>query len=182
MVTVYQPYFESGYEWVMPVDKTRQILDLRYRRRGDRWPPLRMYLIHSQAPEAGGASREDAEMPWHARSVVVMKKHAREVLEPLFAADAEILACECDEAEELSLAHPWRVVDALDVENSSVRRFADGMINRVDRYVFWEEMIAGLECFRIPQQQSMFVTDSIVAAVKDAGLHGTIFRPVWRSG
>ena len=55
------------------------------------------------------------------------------------------------------------------------------MINRVDRYVFWEEIVAGLECFRIPQQQSMFVTDSIVAAVKDAGLHGTIFRPVWRS-
>ena len=54
----------------------------------------------------GGAPREDADMPWHARSVVIMKKHARRVLEPLLAADAEVLTCECDEADELSLAHP----------------------------------------------------------------------------
>jgi hypothetical protein len=107
MVTVYQPYFESGYEWVMPVDKTRQILDLRYRKRGDPWQPPWMFLIHSQAPEAGGAPREGADMPSHARSVVMMKKHARRVLEPLLAADAEVLTCECDEADELSLAHPW---------------------------------------------------------------------------
>jgi hypothetical protein len=103
------------------------------------------------------------------------------VLEPLLAADTEVLTCECDEADELSLAQPWRVVDALDVENSSVWRFTDGMINRVDRYVFWEEMVAGLECFGIPQLPTMFVTDSIVAAVKDAGLHGTTFRPIWQS-
>jgi hypothetical protein len=181
MVTVYRPYFESGYEWTMPVDNSRPILDLRYRQRGAPWHPLWMYLLHFEEPEDGGAPLRDADMPWHGSSVLVLKRHARKVLEPWLAADAEILACECDGADELSLAHPWRVVDALDVENSHVRRFTDGRVMGVTKFSFCEEMVTGLNCFRLPQLPRLFVTDSIVVAVKDAGLHGTIFRPVWRS-
>jgi hypothetical protein len=36
--------------------------------------------------------------------------------------------------------------------------------------------------FRIPQELGMFVTDEVVAAVRDAGLRGTTFRRLWHSG
>jgi hypothetical protein len=144
MVTVYEPYFEGDYEWAMPVDNTGQIHDLRDRKRGDPWQPLWMYLVHSDAPEMGGAPLRDAGMPYHGRSVLVLKKRAREVLGPLLATDAEILPCECDEADEMALAHPWGIVDALDVEHSRVRRFTSGRIMQVDSYAFWEEKVAGL--------------------------------------
>jgi len=39
-----------------------------------------------------------------------------------------------------------------------------------------------LRCFRIPQRSTMFVTDEVVAAVRDAGLRGTTFRRLWHSG
>jgi hypothetical protein len=110
--------------------------------------------------------------------VLIVTRRAREVL----AGDAEVLPLDCDDGEDLWLVNPWRTVDALDVGRSQVRRFSDGGIMNIDRYVFREEAVAGLQCFRIPQRSTMFVTDEVVAAVRDAGLRGTTFRRLWHSG
>ena len=179
MTTVYEPDVEEGYQWAMPVGSTEPIRQLRYRQRGDPWSPLWMYLISTDIKE-GGKPRLVADMPWHGSSVLIVKKRALEVLGPVLGADAEVLPLDCDE-EELWLVNPWRVVDALDEERSTVRRFTDGGVMGVDKLVFWPQRVVGLRCFRIPQLPYMLVANEVVAAARAAGLRGTKFRPVWHS-
>jgi hypothetical protein len=95
-----------------------------------------------------------------------------------------------DDAEFLPLLNPdeehwfvnsWREIDALDEENSEFKRFpSSGRIMRIIRYAFSEEKVRGAACFKIPQlSEAMFVTDEVVAAVREARLTGTSFQPVW---
>lgn len=128
MTTVYKPRFEDGYEWVMPLGNTEPIRQLRSRQPGDLWSPLWIFLF---SPDEG-QSREKADMPWHGSGVLVLKRRAREVLENALANDAEILPSYCD-GEDLWLVNAWRVVDALDEEQSQIRRFRDGRVMSISR-------------------------------------------------
>ena len=176
---VYKPRFEDGYEWVMPVGSTDPIRRLRSRQPGDPWTPLWVYPLN---PAEDGQAPTKADMPWHGSSVLVLKQRAREALGKVLADEAEMLPLYCDEGEELWLVNAWRVVDALDEELSQVERFSSGRIMTVHRYAFREEAVAGLRCFRIPQQPVMFVTDEVAEAARAAGLRGTTFRPLWSGG
>ena len=176
---VYKPRFEDGYEWVMPVGSTDPIRRLPSRQPGDPWTPVWVYPL---SPGEDGQPAKKADMPWHGSGVLVLRRPAREVLGKVLADDAEMLSLYCDEGEDLWLVNAWRVVDALDEELSQVERFSSGRIMTVHRYAFREEAVAGLRCFRIPQQHVMFVTDEVAEATRAAGLRGTTFRPVWSSG
>lgn len=176
---VYRPRFEDGYEWVMPVGNTDPLRRLPSRRRGDPWTPLWVYPL---SPNEDGPPPGKADMPWHGSSVLVLRRRAREALGKMLTDDAEMLPLYCDGGEDLWLVNPWRAVDALDEELSQVDRFSSGRIMTINRYAFREEVVAGLRCFRIPQQHIMFVTDEVADAARAAGLRGTTFRPLWRSG
>jgi hypothetical protein len=181
VTTVYEPDGEDGYEWALLVDKADfgTLRRLRARRPGDLWQPVWMDLLTS---DQEWQPRKKADMPWHGSNVLVVTRRARDVLADALAGDAEVLPLDCDDGQDLWLVNPWRTVDALDVGRSEVRRFSDGGIMRVDRYVFREDVVDGLRCFRIPQRAAMFVTDEVAAAARDAGLRGTTFRRLWRSG
>ena len=179
--TVYEPYVEAGYEWALRVN-SRDFETFRWlpaRSPGDPWRPVWMFLLTT---DQEWGPRKKADMPWYGTNVLILTWRAREVLADVLAGDAEVLPLDCDDGEDLWLVNPWRTVDALDVDRSQVRRFSDGGIMNIDRYVFQEESVAGLRCFRIPQRSTMFVTDDVVVAVRDAGLRGTTFRRVWHSG
>lgn len=179
MVTVYEPDFEPGYDWVMPVGDTRSVLGLKSRRRGDPWTPLWMYMTTT---DARGRERRPADMPWHGSNTMVLKEKAWQVVGPVLGDDAELLPAYGAEGEGLWLVHAWRVVDALDEEGSAVRRFKNGDVMDVQRWSFRSGSVGELRCFRVPQQpHRMLVTDEVVAAANAAGLHGTMFRPIWRS-
>lgn len=180
MMTVYRPYFEPGYDWVMPVGGAGSVPDLKSRSRDDPWEPLWMYMITT---DAKGMPTKPADMPWHGSNTMVLKEKALRVLEPVLGEDAELLSAYDAEGEPLWLVHAWRVVDALDEEASEVRRFkSSGRIMDVRRWSLRAAAVGDLRCFRVPQQPSkMLVTDKVATAVNSAGLHGTIFRPVWQS-
>jgi uncharacterized protein DUF1629 len=181
VTAVYEPRVEEGYEWALLVDSGdyKTLRGLGARNPGDLWRPPWMFLLTA---DEDGRRRKKADMPWHGSNVLVVTRRAREVLAEVLAEDAEVLPLDCDGGENLWLVNPWRTVDALDVGRSEVRRFSDGGIMNIGRYVFREEMVDGLRCFRIPQEPGMFVTDEVVDAVRDAALRGTTFRRLWRSG
>lgn len=178
VTTVYKPRFVDGYEWVMPVGSTDPIRQLPARRPGDPWSPMWVYLL---SPSEDNQAAKRADMPWHGSTVLVVRQKAKEVLEKVLANDAEMLPLYCENGEDLWLVNPRRVVDALEEDLSQVERFSSGRIMAVSRYVFREEAVAGLRCFRIPQQATMFVTAEVAEAVRAAGLLGTTFQPLWRS-
>lgn len=77
-----------------------------------------------------------------------------------------------------------RIVDCLDVANSQVSFFRDGVrIMDVKRYAFFPERIAGIPIFKIPQfpRSEVFVTDEFVQRVRDHGLTGFRFKLRWSS-
>jgi hypothetical protein len=81
------------------------------------------------------------------------------VLDDVLGDDAEILPLTCDE-EDLWLIHAWRLVDALDEDNSVFNRFASsGRIRRVTRYAFREDMVQSRTCFRVPQLRAVMFCD-----------------------
>jgi len=179
MLSVYRPYFESGYDWVTPVGGAGSVPNLKYRNRGDPWEPLWMFMTTA---DAEGMPRRPADMPWHSSGTMVLKEKAR-VLEPVLGKDVELLSAYDAEGEPLWLVHAWRMVDALDESASEVHRFrGSGRIMDVRRWSLRAAAVRDLTCFRVPQQPSkMLVTEKVVAAVNSAGLHGTVFRPIWHS-
>lgn len=181
MTAVYGPHVEEGYEWALPVDRGdfKTFRALRARSPGDPWHPVWMFLL---AVDEEGQPRRKADLPWLGSYALVVTRRAREVLAEVVGEDAEVLPLDCDDGEDLWLVSARLTLDALDVGSSGIRRFSNGKIMSVDRYVFKEESVGGLRCFRVPQEPGMFVTDEVVTAVRDAGLRGTTFRRLWHSG
>lgn len=82
--------------------------------------------------------------------------------------------------ETVWLFNATTVPDALDNEKSSIVYFDDGGILDIERYVFKKEIVETAEIFKLPGGASaVYVSDSFVAKVRDAGLRGVSFAPVW---
>jgi hypothetical protein len=182
-VIVYQPWGAEGRRWVTPPIGYRYnyITNMLWAEPGkpvgDRWipPPVRLVTEVHDEP------LHHVDLPWFSSYAMVVTRRARTVLDVVVAADAEFLALDCD-AEELWLMHPWRVVNAFDLRRCDVKLFDSGKVMEVTRYAFREAEIRGLTCFTDRRLKAeMFVTDPVVAAVKEAGLEGGDFRKLWQS-
>jgi hypothetical protein len=180
---VYEPWGTEEHQWVMPAEDqgyraiTNMLKAESGKPVGDRWRPPHVRLL----TEVRNERLQHADLPWYSNDAMAVTRRARVVLEEVAGADAEFLPLSCDE-EDLWLMHAWRVVNALDLRLCDVKLFSSGRIMSVTRYAFREMEIRGLTCFTDPRLRSiMFVTDAIVAAVKEAGLTGGGFRKLWQS-
>lgn len=72
---------------------------------------------------------------------------AREIL----GGDGEFLRLEVRHEGTYWYYHCTTVIDALDVERSTVKRFSDGGIMWVDAYAFRDDMINGHMAFQVPE-------------------------------
>ncbi len=182
---VYKPWVGEASEWISPVEsgghlKIRNLLlENPGIPVGDRWVPQRMYMITQDE----GKSFQRVDMPHYSSDAIIATSRAREVLEPVVGNDAEFLEV-TGGREIMWLVNPWRVVDALDEENSDLERFGNSdRIMEVTKYVFHPDVLAGVTYFRLPRLRArIFVTDPVVEAVRAAGLTGTVFRKLWSDG
>jgi hypothetical protein len=112
--------------------------------------------------------------------VPVLSRRAADALEDLLRDDAELLPLESDDRDYCVL-NVTRVVDALDVARSEVKRFRSGGIMRVLRYELRREAIEPVTIFRLPELLvDVYVTDAFRAAVEAARLEGLAWdRLVW---
>lgn len=176
---VYKPGVADGYQWVLPEEsRDYEILrKLRGERQGDRWTPMRVRLLKVDE----GQQLRRSDMPWQGSHALILTQRAMDVLRDIPEADCEFLPLACDD-EKLWLMNPKLVTEALNEEESRLERFSSsGRIMRVMHYVFREEALRGLWCFRIPQQLPVYVTDRFVSAVNGAGLQGIHFDIIWQS-
>jgi hypothetical protein len=95
----------------------------------------------------------------------------------LISGNAEVLPLLSDEGAELFVLNVTCVIDALDQERSEVLRFPGGRIMLIKQPVFKQDLLNGVELFRLPHRaSSTYVGSNFVTAVRAAGLEGLEFR------
>jgi hypothetical protein len=180
---VYEFSVVEGYEWVRPIDDDdfESFRQFDGTPRFDRWSPVAVRLI---TEDERGRSFAASDFPWLGQHAPIMRPRAaaciRECVPP---EDAELLPLLCAEVE-LVLLNPLQVVDALDLERSSLVRFpSSGRVMTVKSHVFRADRLSGLSVFRVPDllRTAVFVTEPVVDAVREAKLEGVAFRLLWES-
>ncbi|MGH9874927.1 MAG: imm11 family protein [Pyrinomonadaceae bacterium] len=111
--------------------------------------------------------------------IPVFSKPAARALRSLLAGAGELLPLRCGEAKYLAF-NVTALVDALDLENSEVFRFASGKIMDVKTYVLDGERLGSAAIFKLTETPLMdvFVSDEFVNVVETAGLTGFLFKQV----
>lgn len=178
---IFIPVGENGFELTHPVDP--QDFDTINKEvngspHNGRWKPLRMKLIRT---DDRGKPRMESDAPWLGSHALILKHSAAQKISPLLHDRAELLPVECDETE-LVIVNPTRLIDALDEESSSIRRFApSGRIWRVDKYVFLPDRVRDARFFKISSLKvsPTFVDEDFIAEWSGRGFRGLRFEPVW---
>lgn len=109
----------------------------------------------------------------------VFSERAKNILEPLISDSVEFLPLACKDVP-LYAVNVTRVLDCLDLSMSQFKRFSDGRIMRVERYVFKRECLEGEHMFKIPQQvrNRIYVSEIFKQTVENARLQGMFFYAI----
>ena len=131
------------------------------------------------APDANTFPKGD--FPSLIPSVPIFSPRAISALGDLLESNGEVLPIVCD-SEQYFIFNVTRVVDALDESNSEIVRFKDSSrVLNIRDYAFLKDRISELTIFKIPQDNTIFVTDIFVKRVKSKKLKGFWFPHVWSS-
>jgi hypothetical protein len=103
-----------------------------------------------------------------------------EALRRTLGAFGEFLPVKCSSVD-LWIYNATRVVDALDPVASSALRFDDGRIMMIQRHVFREPIVSGVDAFRISGMRvsPIYVSQKVVDQWHASGLRGLEFEEVW---
>jgi hypothetical protein len=137
-----------------------------------------MHLVR----EDEGKKLLPSDSPWLGSHALIFKPRAVDALGPLLREHGELLPLLCDN-ENLTMFNPTSVLDALDEGASSLARFSDGQIMRINRYVFRPALVRDAEIFKISSLRvsPTFVSHRFVDAWQKKGLRGLDFKQVWKS-
>lgn len=144
------------------------------------WSPLEVALLRDEKEDH--RERPQSDFPNLGGVVPVFSAHAIDTLRDLLTANGEVLPLRYREGNYF-VYNPTRVVDALDEARSEIEVFkSSGRVMRIVRYEFYPERLQGLTAFRLSQRPTLvYVTEKFVQRVKDAGLIGFDFVPIWSS-
>lgn len=181
MSSIYEPGIMERYEWCNPrnpAEYERFILEIDGTPRTATWKPIPVKLLH----EAARQKMLRSDSPWHGSCSLIFRKTAIDKMKPLLEEYGELLPLECPEAE-LWVYNPTVVLDALDKKASEGSRFADGRLMIIDKYVFYPDVVKGVDIFKLANERasSTFVTDRFVDLWKSSGLIGLRFDKLWSS-
>lgn len=136
------------------------------------WRPLRIKVLE------GDESLPASDFPYLAPAFPIMSRKAKEVFHDLIAPYVEFLPLQSSFGEYYGI-NVLEEVDALDEEASELKRFSDGRVMVVHKYVFKPDTVEGKVIFRIPQDNSIFVTDLFADKVWESGLMGLKLEELW---
>lgn len=124
--------------------------------------------------------RTYSDFPWLGEHAPILKTPALDALAPVLVEHGQLLPMS---GEEVWLFNATTVLDALDHEQSRIAYFDNGDILDIERHVFRTESIGAAELFKLPMRASaVYVTGGFVERVRNAGLRGVSFAPVWVCG
>lgn len=136
------------------------------------WRPLRIKVLE------GDESLPASDFPYLAPAFPIMSRKAKEVFHDLIAPYVEFLPLQSSFGEYYGI-NVLEEVDALDEEASELKRFSDGRVMVVHKYVFKPDTVEGKVIFRIPQDNSIFVTDLFADKVWESRLMGLKLEELW---
>jgi hypothetical protein len=138
----------------------------------DSWIP---WKVEIDRPE-GYENSLFGDFPLLISAVPVFTERAVALLEPLLTGNGELLPLVCDEGSYFAY-NVTTVLDALDVERSSLLRFTSGEIMNITHHEFFPGKVTS-PIFKIPQTPLMdvFVTEEFRAAVSKHNLKGFAFK------
>lgn len=166
----------NRYQGLLPADRSNS-LELFHRFNGTpfgaSWVPWKVEIDRAEGYE----NLPFGDFPGMALHVPVFTERAAALLEPLLSGNGELLPLVCDEGSYFAY-NVTAILDALDVERSSILRFTDGGIMNITRHEFFPEKVTS-PIFKIPQTPLMdvFVTEEFQAAVSKHDLKGFLFKP-----
>jgi hypothetical protein len=113
--------------------------------------------------------------------MVAFSEKAIEIMMPFLNGNVQILPL-VHPTEKYYLLNITNIIDALDYNNSEIKRLRSGTMIRVEQYVFKEDLIKNQDIFKIPYFTSfVYVSDSFRQAVIDNKLTGFNFIELWDS-
>ncbi len=129
--------------------------------------------------EDEGLRLTHSDAPWFSSDVLVFSERAIDALEPLLTQNGELLRLNCSD-RSLWAFNPT-LIDALDVEHSTVRRFSSGKLMTIQKYVFFPDAIGRAAAFKIPNRRASptFLEHAFVERWSSAGLVGLEFEQIW---
>lgn len=112
-------------------------------------------------------------------SLPTVSKRASIALKDLLDGNAELLPIQ---NQSYFIVNVTRLVDALDEENSVLKRFpSSGSIMRIESFAFHEEALDNIPIFKLPQYKrvDVFVSQEFKDRVESANLMGFEFELIW---
>lgn len=166
----------DGHEWLLPVDgeEFERFFSLDGRAVQDWDPPEMTLLTHDES----GRPRAYSDFPWLGEHAPIFRRRAIERLGDVALRYGQFLPLQGE--GDAWLYNVTNVLDALDEERARIVRFDDGSILAIEDYAFKADVIGASEVFKLPMRASpVFVTDQFVARVRNSGLVGVAFTPLW---
>jgi hypothetical protein len=178
-VTIYTPLGLDGSELCHPLlesDFERINVEINGVSLRSSWKPIKVRIIQEDEGRALVAS----DSPWLGQHALIFRPRVIEAMGSLLREHGELLPLACNEAE-LTMYNATRVLNALNEQESSVHRFANGRIMMIQRYVFLPEKIHKVDIFKLSSLRvsPTFVTRRFVDLWKSAKLKGLEFKQVW---
>ncbi len=136
-------------------------------------------VLHPNTDAPKDAKKGDLAQNWTSLTPFLSPK-ALSVIQPFLNEKDELYEFKTIDDDTYTVMYVLNTVDALDEENSTVKRFRTGRIMNVKKHVLKSEKIQDELIFRMPHDVSrVYVTQPFVDKVVEAGLTGFRFIPVW---
>lgn len=145
---IYIPSSVEGFELCQPVnsDDFEKINSLvNGVERLSLWEPLPMKIVH----EDEGCVLVKSHSPWLGSHALIFRREVITALGELLGSYGELLPLSCNN-DDLMMFNPVKVLDSsIDESRSSIVRFSNGRVMRINRYVFLENKIKNVHIFKI---------------------------------
>ncbi|MGK6317996.1 imm11 family protein [Sphingomonas sp. DT-204] len=166
----------GGFEWILPTrDAAFETFFSLDGRRQSGWQPPEMKIL---SVGDDGQPLHYSDFPWLGSDTPILRERAVELLKSDLERYGELLPLDC--TEPVWLFNVTEVVDALDLDKSTIVPFDDGTIMTIEQHVFNPHAIGDIEIFKLPiRASSVYVSRRIVDRIRELGLEGVDFEPVW---
>lgn len=177
-MNIYKPTSSEGFELCHPVDQEdfeTIIVQIDGVHRADAWKPIQMNLIKDDE----GRELRRSDSPWLGVHALIFRSASIFGLRKLLNDNGELLPLLCRN-EKLQIYNPTNVLPALNEDQSEIYRFDDGGIMMIRKYVLHENVVSGVDIFKLKglRGSPTFVSQRFVDAWTESGLVGLDFTPV----
>ena len=176
---VYELGCDDRFLWVYSPHKQDRLFALD-NFRGDsmekKWYPLEvLHLIQSKADR----KKLVGDFPNWGAGAPVFSKKAVDSLRDTLELCGEILPLKCVDGDYYAF-NVTNVISVLDESHSELKRFSNGNVMSVRKYVFHEDLLQDELIFKIPQKTNLvYVTEAFIERVSEAKLQGFKFPEVY---